>query len=314
MPQQVIVISGATATGKSAMAIKLAQRIGGVIINADALQLYRGLPILSAQPSKEEQQMVPHRLYGYLDPFVESSVGNWLTLVSQEVQAARAVQAVPIIVGGSGMYIARLIKGTIPIPAIETAYAQASLQKLTELGLEQFRKLQQQLDPQLPANYIDKQRLTRAYEVYLQTGRPISYWLQQANESLFATEELQHFNLSPPREKIYENCNVRFQQMLDNEQTIQEVKALSKLFCAHLHLPLAILDYGNYMKFSITKTIGLREIAAYLRGELDRQSCYELAAQNTRHYAKRQLTWFRHQFVNTAMINLETAAEIWQYF
>ncbi len=279
MPERIIVISGPTASGKSALAFELAQKKDLAIINADSLQIYKGLPILSSQPTAIEKQAVSHFLYSYLNWDESCSVALWLQLVKKTI-AEISPQKQIAVVGGSGMYISALIEGISNIPQISEENKNKARKLYEELGHEKFKQITKGLA-------IDKQRLIREYEVFLQTGCALSFWQNQREKILPKTKFL-HINLNCDREKIYQNCNSRFNLMLKNG-ALEEVKSL---------LSQEIND-----NHSITKTIGFFEIRNFLAGEISHEKMCEIASQKTRNYAKRQLTWFRNQLAQKIVFN-----------
>lgn len=265
-----LIISGPTASGKSRLALDLAEKKDIAIINADSLQLYKGLPILSAQPSEEEQKIAPHFLYSHFKASESSSVMDWLKLVTTTVEQVRTEKKLPVIVGGSGMYISKLIEGISEMPEISTQVKKEAQELFEEIGIEKFREKFGE------GKLIDKQRLMRAAEVLMETKKSIFDWQKTAKKT-FALENFLHVNLNPKREKLYQNCNSRFVKMLA-EGALEEVKNLQ----AEDNWPIA-------------KTLGFREIKSFLNKEISREKMIEIATQKTRNYAKRQLTWFRNQ-------------------
>ena len=277
MPEKIFIISGPTASGKSSLALQLADWRNIAIINADSLQIYEGLPILSSQPSASEQKKVAHFLYSYFKPYEISSVGKWLELVKSTVEQVIAAGKLPVIVGGSGMYISKLVEGISKMPAIDEAIKTEAIQLYEKLGHDEFQKKFGE------EKIIDKQRLIRACEVLLQSGKPISFWQNQAAEKIFPKANFTHVNLEIDRKKLYENCNLRFVEML-KQGAIEEVQNLIK--------------QGVRPDWQITKTLGFEEISQFLQGEIKEEKMLEIATQKTRNYAKRQLTWFRNQLPN----------------
>ncbi len=277
MDEKIIIISGPTASGKSALALKMADEMDIVIINADSLQLYEGLPILSSQPTHEEQKKVKHFLYSYLKPNESSSVATWLSLVKSVVEGAWREKKLPIIVGGSGMYISKLVEGISEIPSIDEAVKNEAREFYEKFGHEELQRKLLEIGENKIA---DKQRLIRAYEVFLQTGKIISFWQKQPNKIIFPETKFIHINLNPDRKKLYDTCNRRFEKMLQSG-ALEEVRTL--------------IEQGISDDKQITKTLGFYEIRAFLKGELNREKMLEIATQKTRNYAKRQLTWFRNQ-------------------
>lgn len=269
---KIVVISGPTASGKSDLALKMADWRDVAIINADSLQIYRGLPILSSQPSELEQKQVPHFLYSHFAPQENSSVAIWLALVKSAIERVRSENKLPVIVGGSGMYISKLIEGISEIPEISAEIKTEARQLYEKLGREEFKKFTN-------GEAIDKQRLIRAYEVLLQTGKPLTFW-QNNKKNIFPADCFLHVNLNPQRDQLYENCNWRFRKML-NSGAIEEVQSL--------------VNQGVEDDWQIAKTLGFFEIRDFLQQKISDKKMLEIAAQKTRNYAKRQLTWFRHQ-------------------
>jgi len=283
MPK-IVVISGATSSGKSRLAIDFVEKIQNkqkaVIINADSLQVYQGLPILSAQPSQAEQKLIKHRLYSALPPEKISSVANWLKLVKAEVDNAVKNKELPIIVGGTGMYISSLLDGISPIEEIDPKIRRISTDYLDKNGAE---NLQNKLISLGDKKIIDRQRLIRAYEVYLQTGKTITHFQSQPKEKIFKDANFVHLNLEIDRVELYENCNSRFDKMIEGG-AIEEVKNLKE----------EIKD----ATYPMTKTLGYIEICQYLDEKITKENMAEIVSQKTRNYAKRQLTWFRNQIPN----------------
>ena len=277
MANSIVVISGPTASGKTDLALKLAEKKDVAIINADSLQIYQGLPILSSQPNEIDQKIAPHFLYSHFKPSETSSVAIWLKLVKSTVEELWNKNKLPVIVGGSGMYVSKLIEGISEIPEIDEDVRNGSRQLFDEIGGEEF---QQKLIDLGEDQILDKQRMIRAYEVLKQTGKSISWWKDQPLKKIFDEVDFIHVNLNPEREKLYENCNSRFVKMLENG-AYEEVQKL--------------LDQGLEDDCQIFNTLGFRDICHFFDQKIDRQRMIELATQKTRNYAKRQLTWFRHQ-------------------
>ncbi len=277
MDKKIVIISGPTASGKSDLALKLADAKDIAIINADSLQIYEGLPILSSQASEAEKNLVPHFLYSHFKPSETSSVAIWLKLVKPVVEQLWSQNKLPVIVGGSGMYISKLVEGISEIPEIDEEIRIGARQLFDEIGAAEF----QQKLIELGENQIfDKQRMTRAYEVLKQTGKSISWWQERPMKKIFEEANFVHVNLNPNREELYKNCNSRFVTMLKS-CAFEEVKSL--------------VNQGVEDDWQITKTLGFLEIRDFLEQRISQEKMVELATQKTRNYAKRQLTWFRHQ-------------------
>jgi tRNA dimethylallyltransferase len=273
--QKIIIISGPTASGKSALAIKWAKQYGGAVINADALQIYNSLPILSSQPNLVERQNVLHYLYGKLDFWQQCSVATWLDLVKESILLCFQQNLVPILVGGTGMYLSALLDGINFIPVIKDQFVQQAQNLYQEMGQQKF--IQQFGNNKI----IDKQKLIRYASVYLQTNKTIDFWHQQEKIKLFPQAKFIHYTITLPRLKLYENCNLRFLQFINNG-AILEVEKLQQQIVAN-----------NY---NVIKTIGFAEISQYLAGKISLETACNLASQKTRNYAKRQLTWINNRF------------------
>jgi tRNA dimethylallyltransferase len=272
------IIFGATASGKSAAALALAQQKNGVIINADASQLYADLRILTARPSVAEEALAPHRLYGILPATQASSVALWLEQVKPAIEQAWQQQQLPILCGGTGMYLKALTEGLAEIPPIP-ATIRTQVQSLSAPALHAQLAA---CDPAMADRLMvtDTQRLRRAVEVFLASGKPLSYWQAQPKQPLFPQATIQLEVLNPPRAELYARCNARFVQMIE-QGAIAEVEALLQRNLP-AHLP-------------IMKAVGVPELAAFLRKEISLDTAITLAQQHTRNYAKRQITWLRHQ-------------------
>lgn len=277
MAEKILIISGPTASGKSDLAMKLAEEKDIAIINADSLQIYEGLPILSSQATAAEQKKVKHFLYSHFKPQETSSVGIWLKLVKQVVEQVLQEKKLPVIVGGSGMYLAKLVDGISEIPEIEESFRNNARQLYEAMGHEKFQKKLIDLGED---EILDKQRLIRAYEVLEQTGKSITWWQHQPLKKILAEADFIHLNLNPDRSTLYENCNSRFEKMLELG-AFEEVQKL--------------VDNGVSDDYQITKTLGFLEIRDFLAQKITHKKMLEIATQKTRNYAKRQVTWFRHQ-------------------
>ncbi len=274
-------IAGPTASGKSWLAMALAERLGGVVINADALQLYEDLRILTARPTENDERRIRHRLYGVLRGSQACSAGQWARLAAAEIETAQSQGAVPIVVGGTGLYLDALTNGLAPIPDIAPEIRAASAELYNQLGPDKFHRVLAARDPVAAARLPpgDRQRLTRAWEVVEATGRPLSDWHREAtNAPCFRFKSLL---LWPPRLTLYERCDSRFARMIQNG-ALEEVAELRKT--------------GRHSGVPISKAIGVQELGAYLAGQATLEQATVAAQTATRHLAKRQATWFRHRF------------------
>jgi tRNA dimethylallyltransferase len=276
----VLVIAGPTASGKSAVALELADLSGGTIINADSMQIYRDLRILTARPDQAVQTRIPHRLYGFLDATERGSAARWRTLALDAIAEATSAGRLPILVGGTGLYLRAIEEGLAPVPDIPAEIRQEAIELHWALGGNAFREKLARLDPAAAQRLLpgDKQRLIRAFEVVRATGVPIGTWQQQSK-----SEPAYRFGtilLAPPREGLYAACNTRFLQMIEAGAPV-EAKALA---ARRLDPSLPAM-----------KAVGLPELLAYLRGDIPLDAAIAAAQRATRRYAKRQMTWFRHQ-------------------
>ena len=272
-------IAGPTASGKSHLALDLARRFDGEIINADSIQLYRDFEILTARPGPQDLASVPHHLYGTVDGRDAWSVGRWLreTTVRLDAIAARGRRA--IIVGGTGLYFLALTRGLSDAPSAPLEVREQAKAQLADEGEARFRQSLAEVDPEAAARILpgDRQRLTRAWEVYLHTGKPLTAWWGEARPLLTDPPALV---LDPPRDALYARCNARLHAMV-----AQGVLAEIEAWRARSLSPDA----------PVSKAVGLRELAEAVEGRVTLSDALALAAQATRRYAKRQATWFRHQ-------------------
>lgn len=271
-------IAGPTASGKSALALRLAEATGGTILNADASQVYKDLCVLSARPSEEDEARAPHRLFGYVDGAQSWSAPQWAADARAAIAQAHAAGRLPILVGGTGLYIHTLLHGIAPIPPIDPAIraearALPAAQAHAALGL---------LDPAAARRLAptDSARVARALEVVRSTGRSLAAWQSERTGGIAESVHLAPLLLLPPRDALYARCDARFEAMLA-EGAVAEVERL--------------LARGLDPALPVMRAIGVREIAAWLAGAMDRETLLGTARQATRRYAKRQYTWFRNQ-------------------
>ena len=280
LKQTLYFITGPTCIGKSSLAIRLAKKINGVIINADSMQVYSNLNILTARPSKKDLLEIKHELYGYVDAAVRYNVSNWCNDVLKIIKNNEENNLPSIIVGGSGMYIDSLLNGLIPIPPIPEKYKNDSLSLLNEVGTKKFTEIINKFDSESLSKISlqDSSRMRRIWEVYQSTGKKYSYWINKKNKIFLKNFSNKIFLFIPPRDDIYKKINLRFNTMI-NEGAIEEVK---KLISLNLDVSLPIM-----------KAHGVPEITNYLCGKIDLEECIKKSQQVTRNYAKRQLTWWR---------------------
>ena len=275
-------LAGPTASGKSAKALAWAEQTGGTIFNADSMQFYADVPILTARPDAAEEARAPHRLYGHLDGQTLWSTGDWLRAARPHIAEALAGGNPLCIVGGTGLYFNALVHGLAEIPDIDEAVRIEARAAFEEMGEARLRDFLKQHDPQAEARIMpnDQQRLSRAYEVWLQTGRSLTDWQTHTVPEL-AADTYRLDILHPDRAWLYERCDRRLQIMLDHG-ALDEVRAL--------------IDKGLTPDWPIMRVLGLGEFTAHLRGDMTLEDALTLARQKTRNYAKRQSTWFRNQF------------------
>jgi tRNA dimethylallyltransferase len=275
----VALIAGPTASGKSALAIALARRTGGTVINADSAQVYAELRVLSARPSPEEEAQAPHRLFGHVAGTEDYSAARWAEEAKAEIAAAHERGSLPILAGGTGMYIRTLLDGIAPVPEIDPAI-RADVRALPVA--ETHRQLRQ-ADPEAAErlNAADTTRVARALEVVRSTGRTLAAWQNERVGGIGDAIDLAPLILLPDRTWLAERCDRRLGAMFE-DGAIEEVESLLQRSDIPANAP-------------VRRAIGVSEITAFLEGSLDREEALERAQAATRQYAKRQYTWLRHQ-------------------
>ncbi|KIM00715.1 tRNA dimethylallyltransferase [Paramagnetospirillum magnetotacticum MS-1] len=288
-PRPAIVIAGPTASGKSGLALAIAREFGGVVINADSMQVTDALPLLTARPSPEDMVRAPHRLYAVLPPSELCSAARWALMATGEIQAAWNEGKLPILTGGTGLYLKAVMEGLSPIPDIPESIRAEARALLAEMGNAAFHNRLAKHDP-LMAERLDSgnsQRLARAWEVIMATGRSLAEWQDEPRQGAVAARWFTMV-LDPPRPRLYAQCESRFRAMVA-AGALDEVRAFEALGLAH-DLP-------------IQKALGRRELAAHLAGETGLDAAIADACQATRNYAKRQGTWFRHQMMASLTVS-----------
>ena len=287
--KKIIIISGATSSGKTKYSIDFAKKNNGIIINSDSMQIYKGLPKLSAQPSKQEMENIQHFLFSHLTPYENCNVGMWLKLVQEKIKYCFDNNKLPIVVGGTGMYISKLIDGISQIPEVSQEVRNDVVDLYNKIGYNNFFDMALKIDQDYVKNLNpnDKQRLMRVVEVYKMTGKSIKYFQEKGNITFYPKEMFFHININLPRDLLYERCFLRFKNMVEHENVIEEIKEFIKNY------PDVIKNSEN---FSITKTIGLMQGVEYLNGNTTLQEFIDNSVKITRNYAKRQCTWFNNQF------------------
>jgi tRNA dimethylallyltransferase len=290
---QVILITGSTASGKSALAISLAKKLNGVVINADSMQVYKDLRILSARPSLNEENEAQHKLYGYVDAGIEYSVGDYLRDAAKCLHKVRAEGKTPIFVGGTGLYFKALTQGLIETPLIPP-HIRERLYAERQAGIDLHARLME-IDPDVaqkfePANYV---RILRALEVYEATGKTMSYWQKHANAApLLAHGSWRGIFLHVDREVLKTRIHTRFENMV-GEGALDEVRGLMAL--------------GLPANRGIMKAHGVPHLIDHLEGKLSLNEAIELGQMDTRRYAKRQRTFARGQLPEFKFIGLDEA-------
>jgi tRNA dimethylallyltransferase len=271
-------IAGPTASGKSALALALAEAEGGVIINADSAQVYKDLRVVSARPSQEEQARIPHRLYGTRDGADPCSAADWAKEAKAAIAEAHVGGKLPILVGGTGLYLRTLLDGIAPVPEIDPAIRAAARALPVAEAHEALQQEDSGAAERLRAS--DTSRVARALEVVRSTGRTLSDWQRERVGGIAGSVDLRPLLLLPPRAWLYERCDARFEGMM----SLEGLAEVSSLLARNLSPALPVM-----------RAIGVREIAAFLRGETTREEAVAAGRMATRRYAKRQYTWFAHQ-------------------
>ncbi|HLZ03798.1 MAG TPA: tRNA (adenosine(37)-N6)-dimethylallyltransferase MiaA [Bradyrhizobium sp.] len=291
-----VLIAGPTASGKSAFALALAQRCGGVVINADSMQVYRDLRVLTARPTREEEAAVAHRLYGHVDAAVNFSAGAWVADAAKVLEEVRAEGRVPIFVGGSGLYFKALTRGLSAVPPIPPEIREAVRARLERDGVEAMHVELARRDAASAARLKvhDRTRIARALEVVEATGRSLADWHREGLPPLLSPGSSHAVFLAPDREVLYARIDARFDAML-KAGALEEVARL------------AARDLDPLLP--AMKAHGVPTLIRHLRGELTLEEAAVIGRADTRHYAKRQFTWFRHQLPEFEWVRPEAARE-----
>lgn len=274
-------IAGPTASGKSAHALQLAEWTGAEIVNADSMQIYAGLRVLTAGPSPEEQAKAPHHLFEVADAAVGWSVGRWLEAATKVIAEIEARGSPVIVVGGTGLYFRALTHGLADVPPVSETQREISGLLYAARGEEAFREILKPLDPEAEARIEigDRQRLVRAHAVAVATGKSLTSWQTDTKPAL-KPGTWEGRVLDPPRAELYARCDARLSVMVE-QGALDEVRTMEAR--------------GLDPSLPALKAVGYREFAAHLRGETTLEQALDAARQETRRYAKRQLTWFRNQ-------------------
>ncbi|MEL0142356.1 MAG: tRNA (adenosine(37)-N6)-dimethylallyltransferase MiaA [Alphaproteobacteria bacterium] len=284
-----IMIAGPTASGKSQLAIDLARRFGGAVINADSMQLYADLTVLTARPQPQEIQDIPHHLFGICDAAHRASVAEWLGLAATAIANVRAAGQLPIIVGGTGMYLQAGLRGIAPVPDVPADLHQHCIDLYRELGGAKFRDALAGYDADIAARLVDgdSQRMVRAMGVAMATDRPLSWWQQQPHKGALLGSVVT-IAMMPPRPTLYDRINQRFDHMLMHGAVDEVARLMARQ-----------LDPG----LPLMKALGVAPIADFLKGDITKDDAAFIAKRDSRRYAKRQMTWIRNNF--NAQITVE---------
>ena len=280
MTLPLIFIVGPTGIGKSKIAIKLAKKINGEIINADSMQVYSELNILTDRPSLKDQQIIPHHLYGYIKGSNRYNVARWCKDITKIINKNNNKNIYSIIVGGTGLYIDKLLNGLADIPKIPENFKKKSNEALLKLGKESFYKEVCKIDKSScdKISKNDTQRLKRIWEVYQSTNKPLSKWINDNHFNYFNALNYKIYLFVPAKDEIYKRVNKRFINMVK----IGAVEEVKKLLLLNLDNTLPVM-----------KAHGVPEITKYLSGQYNLEECISKGQQVTRNYVKRQLTWWR---------------------
>lgn len=289
-----MLIAGPTASGKSALALELAQNTGGVVINTDSMQVYRDLRILTARPTLDEEAQAPHRLYGHVDASVNFSAGAWVNDAAKILAEARAENRLPIFTGGSGLYFKALTRGLSAVPPIPAEVRDGVRARLERDGVEALHAELAQKDP-VSAERLkprDRTRVARALEVVEATGRSLTDWHREGLPPLLPPDQFSAVFLAPEREELYARIDARFDAML----AAGALEEVARLAARKLDPQLPAM-----------KAHGVPALMRHLQGEITREAAAEIGRADTRHYAKRQFTWFRHQLPEFEWVRPEAA-------
>jgi tRNA dimethylallyltransferase len=291
-----VLIAGPTASGKSALALALAQATGGVVINADSMQVYRDLRVITARPTPEEEARAPHRLYGHVDAAINFSAGHWVADAAAVLAELRAQNRLLIFAGGSGLYFKALTRGLSAVPPIPAEIRENVRARLERDGVEALHAQLSQSDPASAERLKprDRTRIARALEVVEATGRSLTDWHREGLPPLLPPGQFRALFLDADRDQLYERIDARFEAMLSTG-ALEEVAALA----ARRLDPL----------LPAMKAHGVPALLRHLKGEISLQEAAAIGRADTRHYAKRQFTWFRHQLPEFEWVKPERARE-----
>ena len=292
-----VLIAGPTASGKSALALALAREFGGAVINTDSMQVYRDLRIITARPTPEEEALAPHRLYGTRDAAVNCSVGMWIDDATAALAEARVQGRLPIFIGGSGLYFKALLRGLSNIPPIPREVRERVRTRMERDGVEAMHAELARRDPASGESLKprDRARVARALEGIEATGRSIRDWHGDGLPPLLNPENVTAVFLAPDRNELYARIDARFRAMME-AGALDEVAALAAR--------------GLDPILPAMKAHGVPALIRHLRGELSREEAIAIGQTDTRHYAKRQFTWFRHQLPEFGWVGPDEAGQM----
>jgi tRNA dimethylallyltransferase len=292
----IVLIAGPTASGKSALALELAQKLGGAIVNADSMQVYRDLRIITARPSVEEEQRVPHRLYGHVDAAENFSVGRWCEEAASVLAETARTSRPAILVGGTGLYFSTLTRGIAAVPSIPANIREAVRARLLSEGAAALHAELKWRDPAAAARLMpgDRARITRALEVVLATGRSLLDWQDTNEPAGVDPARAAKIFLAPERDELLRRIDTRFDAMMA-AGALDEVRALA---ARNLNPQLPAM-----------KAHGVPWLVRHLNGEITLEQAVEEAKRDTRQYTKRQATWFRNQLPDFTWVAPERALE-----
>lgn len=289
-----VLIAGPTASGKSALALELALSAGGIVINADSMQVYRDLRVITARPTPDEEARVPHRLYGHVDAAVNFSAGAWVSDATKALEEARAEGSLPIFIGGTGLYFKALTAGLSVVPPVPAEIRENVRARLERNGVEALHAELARRDPRAAErlNLRDRTRIARALEVIEATGRSLLDWHHEGQPPLLPKDSFRAVFLAPERDELYARIDARFDAML-GAGALTEIERLA---ARHLDPLLPAM-----------KAHGVPALIRHLRGEFNLEEAATIGRADTRHYAKRQFTWFRHQLPEFEWVKPEEA-------
>ncbi len=289
-----VLIAGPTASGKSALALELAQKAGGAVINTDSMQVYRDLRVLTARPSLAEEAAVPHRLYGCVDAAVNYSAGHYVRDAKEVLDEVRRGGGLPIFIGGTGLYFKALTRGLSAVPPVPDEVREAVRLRLDRDGVEALHAELARRDAAAAArlNVRDRTRIARALEVIEATGRPLAEWHADTTPPLLPEGSYRALFIAPEREALYARIDARFDAMLA-DGALEEVTRLAAR--------------GLDPLLPAMKAHGVPALIRHLRGEITREEAAMIGKADTRHYAKQQFTWFRHQLPEFEWLTPEQA-------